>query len=282
MIAVLRGVAELRAWRATRGDVGLVPTMGALHAGHRSLAERSVADGATTVASIFVNPTQFGPGEDYRAYPRSEDADLALLERSGVDAVFIPSVAEMYPEGDDVRVDPGPIAARLEGAHRPGHFSGVATVVTKLFAMVEPRRAYFGQKDFQQLRVIQTLVRERSMPVRVIACPTVREPDGLALSSRNAYLSSGERIRATALSRGLFTAQRAWHEGLRGAKTLRELATEHAASAGELDYVSVADPLTLEELDGIADRAVVLVACRVGRARLIDNILVGMSLQDLS
>ena len=280
-LAVLRTAGQLRGWRRERGRVGLVPTLGALHAGHRSLVERAAAETDAAIVSIFVNPTQFGPGEDYRTYPRSEEADLALLETAGAAAAFVPSVEEMYAPGDITRVDPGPIAERLEGARRPGHFSGVATVVTKLLALIAPDRAYFGQKDFQQLRVIQQVTRDLALPVEIVPCPTVRAPDGLALSSRNAYLDTEERDRATALSRGLFAAERAWRDGERDPRRLRECVADFAETAGQVEYISVADPLTLEELEPPADRAVISLACRVGRARLIDNILLGMPLSDL-
>ncbi len=278
---VIRTAERVRAWRREQGGVGLVPTMGALHAGHRALVERAVTENDAAIVSIFVNPTQFGPGEDYRGYPRSEEADLALLAEVGAAAAFAPSVEEMYPPGDTARVVPGRIAEPLEGARRPGHFAGVATVVTKLFALVSPDRAYFGQKDFQQLRVVQQVTRDLALPVEIVACPIVREPSGLALSSRNAYLSPEERERATALSRGLFAAERAWRDGERDPKRLRRRVADFAETAGQLEYVSVADPLTLEELEDGADHAVISLACRIGRARLIDNILLGMPLSDL-
>ena len=282
MTLPLRTVPALREWRAQPGSVGLVPTMGALHAGHAALVERARRENERVVVSIFVNPTQFGPGEDYLAYPRRESADLALLGGLDADAAFLPDVSEVYPPGDATRVVPGPVAARLEGERRPGHFTGVATVVTKLFLMTTPDRAYFGQKDFQQLRVLQTVAHDLRSPVRIVACPTVREPDGLALSSRNAYLTPDERRRATALSRGLFAAASAHEAGERDAQRLRGTVTQIAAEAGALDYVSVADPETLTELEGAADRAVISLACRVGKARLIDNVLVGMTLADLA
>ncbi len=281
-LRVLRSVRELREWRASAHDVGLVPTMGALHDGHLALVARAVRESERAAASIFVNPTQFGPGEDYRAYPRDEAADLALLERAGCAAAFVPTVDEVYPAGDDTRIVPGDIAARLEGAARPGHFTGVCTVVAKLFEMVRPTRAYFGQKDFQQLRVIQTMFRHLAMDVRVVPCPTVRADDGLALSSRIAYLSADERRSALALSRGLFAARDAWDRGERDARALRRTVEGVARDAGRLEYVSVADPLTLREVEGHAECAVVSLACRVGRARLIDNVLLGMTLDELA
>ena len=257
--------------------------MGALHAGHMSLVERAGRDGGAVVVSIFVNPTQFGPRDDFGAYPRREAEDLALLDRAGVAATFAPSVVEMYPPGDTMSVEPGPIAAPLEGAARPGHFTGVATVVAKLFDIVQPEGAYFGQKDFQQLRVLQTMARQRYPKIRVIGCPIVREPDGLAMSSRNAYLSPEERARALALSRGLFASQRLWERGERDAEHLRDAVRRHVVPAGiALEYVSAADPFTLTELHAPADRAVLSLAARVGKARLIDNVLLGMDLSELS
>ena len=282
---VLRTVAEARAFRAsTDTGVGLVPTMGALHGGHASLIERSVRENAVSVVSIFVNPTQFGPGEDLAAYPRDEAADLALCARLGMTAAFAPGVDEMYPPGDATRVQPGPVAARLEGAARPGHFVGVATVVTKLFAIVRPDVAYFGQKDFQQLRVVQTLARDPRLGVRVVGCATVREPDGLALSSRNSYLSADNRRDALALSRGLFAAREDWTSGERDPAKLRARVRGVASgpSGVALEYVSVADPITLDELERPAQRALISLAARVGKARLIDNVLLGMDLAELA
>ena len=280
---VLRTVADARAWRASNGRVGLVPTMGALHAGHLSLVERAVRENDAAAASIFVNPTQFGPHEDFAAYPRRERDDLAMLERAGVAAAFVPSVEEMYPPGDATRVHPGPVAEPLEGAARPGHFVGVATVVLKLFAIVAPEVGYFGQKDFQQLRVLQTMARDLRLGVRVVGCPIVREPDGLALSSRNAYLSAAERHDALVLSHGLFAARDAWERGERDPELLRSRVRERASAPPvSLEYVSAADPITLAELHAPTERAVVSLAARVGRARLIDNVLLGMDVSELS
>ena len=279
---VLRTVAEVREWRATAGTVGLVPTMGALHDGHAALVDRAIRQNDAAIASIFVNPTQFGPGEDFAAYPRDEDADLKLLETHGAAAAFVPAVEEIYPPGDETRVVPGKIAEPLEGAARPGHFTGVATVVAKLLAIVTPDRAYFGQKDFQQLRVIQTMARDLRLATRIVGCPIVRGPDGLALSSRNAYLSDAERATATALSRGLMEADHAFESGQRDADDLRTLVSaELEVWALTAEYISCADPVTLAELSGPVDRAVLSLAARVGKARLIDNALLGIGLQDL-
>ena len=279
---VLRTAQDVRTWRASAGRVALVPTMGALHAGHVSLVERAVRGTDAVIASIFVNPTQFGPSEDFAAYPRREAEDIALLEKSGCAAAFAPPLAEIYPPGDATRVTPGPIAAPLEGAARPGHFVGVATVVAKLLAIVRPDTAFFGQKDFQQLRVLQTVARDLRLGAEVIGCPTVREPDGLALSSRNAYLTPEQRRDAVALSRGLFAARELWTRGERDPHVLRERVRELSGQGGvALEYVSVADPLTLAELAAPADTAVISLAARVGRARLIDNVLLGMDVADL-
>jgi pantoate--beta-alanine ligase len=281
---VLRTRPETGAWRATVDAVGLVPTMGALHAGHLSLVERAKRESGTAIVSIFVNPTQFGPHEDFSKYPRQEAADLALLERAGAAAAFVPTVEEMYPPGDRMRVEPGAIAEPLEGAVRPGHFAGVATVVAKLFEITRPTVALFGQKDFQQLRVIQTMARDRYPAVRVLGCPTVREPDGLAMSSRNAYLTPEQRTAALALSRGLFAARDAWSRGTRDPERLRGHVRDilEREPMVEPQYVSAADPITLAELRLPANRCVVSVAARVGPARLIDNVLLGMDVSELS
>jgi len=284
-LKVLRSVAEVRAFRSGSANarVGLVPTMGALHAGHASLVERAARENDLAVVSIFVNPTQFGPHEDFAAYPRDESADLATCERLGTAMVFAPTVDEMYPAGDATRVQPGPIGARLEGAARPGHFAGVATVVTKLFAIVRPDVAYFGQKDFQQLRVVQRLSGDLHLGVRVAGSPTVRDADGLAMSSRNRYLSAEDRKSALAVSRALLAAKDDWSRGERDPAKLRDRVQRDTAVPGvALEYVSVADPLTLDELERPAERAVISLAARVGRARLIDNVLVGIGLEELA
>lgn len=273
---VVRTVPELREARSAFGDsVGFVPTMGFLHEGHLSLVRRARSECATVIVSIFVNPTQFGPNEDLSAYPRDLDRDLSMLETAGTDLVFAPTVADLYPPGLGAFVDPGPLAERLEGAARPGHFRGVATVVTKLFNVTRPDRAYFGQKDAQQLVVIQSIVRDLHLPVQVVGCPTVREPDGLALSSRNVYLTPEERRAAPALYRGLGAARRVWLRGERSASALRSAVCAELDSQPLLrpEYVSVAHPRTLEEIDTVGrDGALVSLAVRVGRARLIDNI----------
>ena len=271
---VVRTRAELReALASLPRPVGLVPTMGWLHDGHRSLIERSRADNATTVATIFVNPRQFNDPADFEKYPRNEARDLQLLADEGLDLVFAPGVTEVYPPGFDTRVSVGEIARPLEGAARPGHFDGVATVVAILFDLVAADRAYFGQKDAQQVMVIRQMARDLALPTAVVTCPTVREPDGLALSSRNARLTPDQRAAAPVLHRALVAALDAWSSGERSAETLRErmraeLATEPSAV---VDYVSCADGLTLRELDVVNGPAVLSLAVQFGEVRLIDN-----------
>ncbi|MEE8337423.1 MAG: pantoate--beta-alanine ligase [Dehalococcoidia bacterium] len=276
---VVRTVAALRALRGQASSpVGLVPTMGALHDGHLSLVKRAREQCATVIASLFVNPAQFGPNEDFDRYPRDEARDLALFEQAGADAVFMPSVEEMYPPGDATVVTLTGISERLEGSHRPGHFDGVATVVTRLFNQVQPDRAYFGQKDAQQLLVIRTLTRDLHLPVEIVGCPTVREADGLALSSRNVYLSEQQRAQAPSLSRGLLRARDAFASGLCDAGLLRGLVREQvdAQPLAEIDYISLAHPETLDELDGaIEGPALLSLAVRFGATRLIDNVVLG-------
>ncbi|MCO6453629.1 MAG: pantoate--beta-alanine ligase [Caldilineales bacterium] len=262
--------------RELSGNIGLVPTMGFLHKGHISLAKRARAENDLVIATIFVNPTQFGPNEDLAAYPRDLPRDLSLLENAGVDFVFVPTPDELYPPGFQTWVELDDLPQRLEGAHRPGHFRGVATIVTKLFNLTRPTRAYFGQKDAQQAVVIRRFTRDLNFDIDIVICPTVREPDGLAMSSRNIYLNPKERQAATVLFRALSTAQAAFSDGERDADRLRTmmqgiLATEPLARP---DYVSLADAETLAELSGqIEGRALASMAVRVGPARLIDNMI---------
>ena len=274
---VLRTVAEMRAARAGYSDVGFVPTMGYLHAGHMSLVARAKAECATVAASIFVNPTQFGPNEDLSRYPRDMPRDLGLLEAAGVDFVFAPEPAEMYPPGFDLSIIVGGVTGVLEGAVRPGHFAGVATVVAKLFNIVQPTRAYFGQKDAQQSVVIRKLVRDLDIPVEVVVAPTVREADGLALSSRNSYLTPEQRVVAPVIFRALSEAKRRFDAGERDAGALRDATRDTIAGEPQLqvDYVSAADPLTLRELETVERQALVSVAVRLGATRLIDNLILG-------
>jgi pantoate--beta-alanine ligase len=261
--------------RAAGLKVGFVPTMGALHEGHASLmavARERVGSGVVVV-SVFVNPLQFGAGEDLDRYPRSLDADLELCKREGVDIVFAPSVAEVYPDGDpQVQVDPGPVAQLLEGRVRPGHFRGVLTVVAKLFGLVRPDLAVFGQKDYQQLVLIRRMVRDLCQPVDIVGAETVREDDGLALSSRNAYLDAEQREQAVALSRTLRAAQDAAHEGY-GAALDAARAELRAAPGVDLDYLEITTPdlADLPEPVPAGTPARILVAARVGTTRLIDN-----------
>lgn len=257
---------------ALPGHVGFVPTMGALHEGHASLLQAARDHNVSVVASVFVNPTQFGPNEDFTRYPRTEDDDLALLDTHGVDVAYLPSVDEMYPPGGTTYVDVGALGDVLEGAVRPGHFRGVATVVTKLFSMVQPHRAYFGQKDGQQAVVVRRFTRDLGLPIEIIVCPTVREPDGLALSSRNRYLTAEEREQAPALYAALSAAKQAAESGERSADKLRSLMLDALAPAtlGTPDYVSVADAESLEELSVLDRPALASLAVRFPSARLID------------
>ncbi|HJP87817.1 MAG TPA: pantoate--beta-alanine ligase [Candidatus Limnocylindrales bacterium] len=271
---LLRTRAELRtALASAPRPIGLVPTMGWLHEGHRSLMQRAHAENKTTVVTIFVNPRQFGDPSDLEKYPRSEARDLAMCTEEGVEIVFAPGVEEVYPPGFDTTVSVGAIAEPLEGAARPGHFDGVATVVSILFNLVGAERAYFGQKDAQQLLVIRQMARDLAIPTEVIGCPTVREPDGLAMSSRNVHLSPAERAAAPALRRALMAARARWVSGERSADSLRSVMRSivDAERLAEVDYVSVADGISLKELDRIDGPALLSLAVRFGATRLIDN-----------
>jgi pantoate--beta-alanine ligase len=275
---VERTRAGLRAaLAAARRPVGLVPTMGALHAGHRSLIARARAENATVLLSIFVNPRQFNEESDFARYPRDEEQDLAICEADGVDIVFAPPVEEVYPPGFDTRVVVGQVAQPLEGAARPGHFEGVTTVVAVLFGLAGAERAYFGQKDAQQTVVVRRMTADLAIPTDIVVCPTVREPDGLALSSRNALLSPLERSAAGVLFRALRGAAARYEAGERNGNVLR--ATMRAILAEEPlarpEYVSVADAATLTELDRVEGPAILSLAVRIGSTRLIDNIPLG-------
>ena len=270
-------VADFQAARRRQsGSLGLVPTMGYLHDGHLALVRRARAENDLLTVSIFVNPAQFGPSEDYEAYPRDMDRDLELLREEGVDHVFAPGVEEVYPPGHDTWVDTGELAARLEGEHRPGHFRGVATVVAKLFNIVGPRRAYFGQKDGQQVAVVRRMASQLNMGVEIVAVPTVREDDGLALSSRNVYLTPEQRKAAPAIFRALLAAEGLWMDGERDGDVLRRAVRnvlDEAPLIEAVDYVSVSGAYSLAELDRVTGPAMVSVAVRMGRARLIDNLV---------
>ena len=278
MAQVVRTRADLRAaLDAAARPIGLVPTMGWLHDGHRALMARARAENATAVVSIFVNPRQFGDPADLAQYPRSEARDLAICEAEGVDLVFAPSVEEVYPPGFDTVVAVGSIARPLEGAARPGHFEGVATVVAILFGLVRADRAYFGQKDAQQIAIIRRMAIDLAIPTEVIACPTIREPDGLAMSSRNVHLSPAERAAAPVLRQALLAARESWLGGERSGDVLRErmraqLAEEPLAT---VEYVSCADASTLAELDAVDRPALLSLAVRFGPTRLIDNEPIG-------
>ena len=273
---VFRRIVELRAARtALAGSLGLVPTMGYLHEGHLSLVRRARRENAAAAVSIFVNPTQFGAGEDLESYPRDLDRDLALLEAEGTALVFAPEPREVYPDGYETTVQPGPLGERLEGASRPGHFAGVLTVVAKLFNIVQPDTAYFGRKDGQQALLIRRMARDLDFPVEIVVAPTVREPDGLAMSSRNTYLSPDERAAALCLSKGLLAAEAAWAAGERNADVLRRIARApiEAEPLAKPDYLSLADVATLAEVEGEVRAAAMLsTAVRIGATRLIDNV----------
>jgi len=266
----------LRRPRLEGRTVGLVPTMGALHAGHLALVAASRKRCDLTVVSVFVNPTQFGEGEDFESYPRDLDADAALLEDAGVDVLFAPTVPVMYPPGATTSVDPGPIGTVLCGASRPGHFAGVATVVTKLLGIVHPDVAFFGEKDYQQLRVLEHVVRDLDVDTRIEGVPIVRESDGLALSSRNRYLSREDRAHALVLSRALEHVRKSAETGDTDAAALEtELAARIAAEPGvTLDYAAIVDAKTLERVTVLTRESRALVAARVGSARLIDNVAI--------
>ena len=271
---LLRTRAELRDALATaRRPVGLVPTMGWLHEGHRSLMQRAHAENKTTVVTIFVNPRQFGDPADLEKYPRSEARDLAMCTEEGIGIVFAPGVEEIYPLGFDSSVSVGAVALPLEGAARPGHFDGVATVVAILFNLVGADRAYFGQKDAQQLLVIRQMARDLAIATEVIGCPTVRDPDGLAMSSRNVHLSPTERTAAAVLRRALLAGRARWSSGERSAEAIRDAMWEvlTAEALATPDYVSVADGASLRELDRVDGAALLSMAVRFGSTRLIDN-----------
>jgi pantoate--beta-alanine ligase len=273
-------VAELReqigALRRRGQSIGFVPTMGWLHEGHVALIQASVERCGATVVSIFVNPTQFGPREDFSAYPRDLARDMAMCEAAGVDVLFAPEPGEVYPDGFQTNVEPGPLADALCGPFRPGHFRGVATVVAKLFNMVQPDVAFFGQKDYQQAAIIRRMVLDLNMPMEVVTLPTVREPDGLAMSSRNARLDADERRRAVCLSRGLFAAKAAFDAGERSAERLISVARAEMGEADSIQYLELVDAVTMQPLGRIVDRpAVLAVAGFLGSVRLIDNVVLG-------
>jgi pantoate--beta-alanine ligase len=271
---VVAPISEIRALRQKlNGTVGFVPTMGYLHKGHLALVKQARIENSAVIVSIYVNPTQFGPREDFGAYPRDLNRDLELLREKGVDIVFVPSNDEMYPREFSSWVDVEKVTGGLEGASRPGHFRGVATVVAKLFNIVQPTRAYFGQKDAQQVMVIKRMVADLNMGIEIVVVSTVRENDGLAMSSRNIYLSPGERQAATILFKVLTLARQLWRSGEKDAGKIRRQMTSliQKGSLAQIDYVSIADAETLEELNLIDRPALASLAVRIGKTRLIDN-----------
>jgi pantoate--beta-alanine ligase len=278
-------IADLRSWsrghRAAGRRIGLVATMGYLHDGHLRLVDEARRGSDVVLMSIFVNPLQFGPGEDLARYPRDLPRDRALAAARGVEALFVPSAADMYPAGSEIRVIPGATADRWEGAARPGHFAGVLTVVAKLFHLVEPDLACFGRKDVQQLTLVRQMVRDLDWPIEIVTVPTVREPDGLALSSRNAYLSPADRRRALVLSRALRAAHEAWRGGETRAAKIEETMQKQLRVQPEIvvEYIAVAEPEALAPVDTVDADTVVALAARVGGTRLIDNIVLGQGLE---
>ncbi len=280
----LTTIPDLRCWTRNQRSAGhriaLVPTMGYLHEGHLALVDEARRQAEAVIMSIFVNPLQFGPHEDLARYPRDLPRDRALAAGRGVDALFVPPLDVMYPLGSEVRVTPGPTAERWEGAERPGHFTGVLTVVSKLFHLVEPDLACFGQKDIQQLTLIKLLVRDLNWPIEIVAVPTVRESDGLALSSRNAYLSAEDRARAVVLSRALLAAHRAWCDGETRADAIeREMRRELKTTLNlTVDYIAIVEPETLTPVSTVTAATIVAIAGRIGGTRLIDNIVLARGL----
>ena len=272
-------IGEVRAWRRAQREQGrrvaLVPTMGYLHAGHLSLVDAARAEADSVAMSIFVNPLQFGPTEDLDRYPRNLARDRALARERGVDLLFVPDVPAMYPPGSEVRVVPGETASRWEGAARPGHFDGVLTVVAKLFHLVEPEVAVFGQKDIQQLTLIRRMVDDLDWPVRIVAVPIARDPDGLALSSRNVYLSTEERGEALALSRSLAAASESFRAGERRREAIEDVVRRSLEAHRHIavDYIVVVEPDRLRPVSEVRAGTIVAIAARVGRTRLIDNVI---------
>ena len=278
---IARTIADFKSLRSRLpGLVGFVPTMGSLHEGHLSLVRRARADNSSVIVSIFVNPTQFGPDEDLESYPRDTERDLSLLKHERTDLVFMPASAEIYPPGTSTWVDVEGLTEMLEGISRPGHFRGVTTVVTKLFNITQPNYAYFGQKDAQQARIIQKMTKDLLMNLEIIVCPTVRESDGLAMSSRNVYLNRKEREAAQILYKSLILARSLWDGGERHAEKIRGeiVSLIESEPLAHIDYVSIADTDTLQEIEGeIGYEALISMAVKVGKPRLLDNMVLGGS-----
>ena len=277
----LRTVAQMKIWvrrlLCNGESIGLVPTMGYLHEGHLSLIHRARSENSAVVASIFVNPTQFGPREDFTTYPRDPEADSVKCRDAGVDALFMPEVEDMYGPESQTHVEVERVSAPLCGASRPGHFRGVATVVLKLFNIVAPTAAYFGAKDYQQLQVIKTMARDLNLDVSVVACPTLREPDGLAMSSRNAYLTENQRKQAVCLFQALLEAQGLFNKGETKAENYVEVMSARIRREPDavVDYISLVHPETLEKLEAVNGPALAALAVRMGKTRLIDNMVLG-------
>jgi pantoate--beta-alanine ligase len=265
------------AWRQAGDEVGLVPTMGALHAGHDSLVARARRENGRVIVSVFVNPMQFGPGEDFASYPRPFERDAERLKALNVDAILHPSVDQLFPSSFKSAVDPGPLGELLEGKARPGHFRGVLTVVLKLLELAQPKRAYFGQKDIQQLLLVRQLARDFAIPVRIVGCPTVREPDGLALSSRNAYLTAEQRQGAPVIFRALRVADRAFRAGQTDPQHLEQAARDEIATLPglEVDYVACFDEITIQRPAQATAGNILATAVKLGSTRLIDNVVLG-------
>ncbi len=280
-LLVVETISEVKKWRqAVREDgqrVGFVPTMGGLHRGHGSLIERSAAECDKTAVSIFVNPLQFGAGEDFERYPRTLDADLEICRSSGADLVLVGDRRDLYPRGFETHVEPGPLSEVLCGKSRPGHFRGVLTVVAKLLGIFEPARAYFGRKDFQQCVLVSRMVEDLNVPAEIVTCETVREPDGLAMSTRNRYLKGDDRKRALCLWRAIEAVREAFAEGMRDAGRLQQIGLDVIVETPEarLDYLELVDSGTLRRPDAVTDETVVAVAVYLGGARLIDNAVIG-------
>jgi len=280
---IVETIAEVRRAigqaKAEGKKIGLAPTMGAFHAGHIELMRTARRECGFVVVSVFVNPTQFAPSDDFERYPRNLEADADMAKAEGVDLIFAPSAAEVYPEGFDTYVEVGKLGRMLEGASRPGHFRGVATVVAKLFGIVSPDRAYFGLKDYQQLRVIQKMAGDLDSAVEIVPCPTLREPDGLAMSSRNAYLNKDERAAAAVLRRALDLAEERIRAGERDAEALRSetLRLIESEPLACVDYVAVVDPKTLEPVARVGESVLITLAVHFGATRLIDNTLIEVS-----
>ena len=274
---VIETIAEMKkSRRELKGAVGFWPTLGYLHEGHLEMVRRCVTENDFTIVSIFVNPTQFGPSEDFDKYPRDYPRDLAMLKKEKVDFVFMPSVSEMYPSQYNTWVEVQEVTSRLEGAIRPGHFRGVATVCNKLFNIVQPNKAYFGQKDAQQVLVLRKMVTDLNMPLELVVCPTVREPDGLAMSSRNVYLKPDERKAAVVLYKSLKLAEHMWSQGEKDAGRIRQAMTDLIKKeplAERIDYISIADNETLEELNEVEPPALVSLVVKIGKPRLLDNVV---------